>query len=397
VISDEDFWNVDFVNSLRLRGAWGEAGRQPSAFAGQNIYVTFAGPGGAASLRPSQPGNPEIGPERSSEIESGFDFALFDDMISGEFTYFDKKTFGAITDDPLSPSMGFPGNQDRNLGELHNWGWELAVNNRLVQRENVAFDMGISATYIENMIRELGGSLQSANFQQGHPYPAVVGAYLIDAGPPVPGGGANTYNRNAALCDAGTGPYGNLPGGEAVLCTTVPEQQLLYGPSVPPWTITVSPTLTLFNDLQLFLLAEGQYGGWFADIQTDFAHSNNNTYLAVCRCDPMFEASEGSPAFNDERYQGRVQADFWKAREIGLRYNLPQNLVQRMGADRASLSVSARNWWIIWNGAKTDFGGGVIADPESRGVASGGTGGTLTNTYAVPGIANVSASMRVTF
>jgi hypothetical protein len=111
----------------------------------------------------------------------------------------------------------------------------------------------------------------------------------------------------------------------------------------------------------------------------------------------VFEAAEGSPAFNDERYQGRVQADFWKARELGLRYNLPQNLVQRMGADRASLSVSARNLFVLWNGSETDFGGGVIADPESRGAASGGTGGTLTNTYAVPGIANISASMRVTF
>ncbi|MQA90848.1 MAG: hypothetical protein GEU90_11505 [Gemmatimonas sp.] len=81
---------------------------------------------------------------------------------------------------------------------------------------------------------------------------------------------------------------------------------------------------------------------------------------------------------------------------------MPASLIERLGPDRASISVSARNWWMIWNGTKTDLGGGVIADPESRSQSSadqagGATGGTLTNTYAVPGIANVSASIRVTF
>src|SRR6185295_18612593 len=29
VLSEESFWGLDFVSSLRLRGAWGKAGRQP--------------------------------------------------------------------------------------------------------------------------------------------------------------------------------------------------------------------------------------------------------------------------------------------------------------------------------------------------------------------------------
>jgi outer membrane cobalamin receptor len=29
VLSEEDFWNVDIVNQLRVRAAWGKAGQQP--------------------------------------------------------------------------------------------------------------------------------------------------------------------------------------------------------------------------------------------------------------------------------------------------------------------------------------------------------------------------------
>ncbi|MQA90847.1 MAG: hypothetical protein GEU90_11500 [Gemmatimonas sp.] len=172
-------------------------------------------------------------------------------------------TTGAITDDPLAPSFGFPGQLGRNLGKLHNWGWELALDSRIIDRPNFAFDLSGSASHIENMIEELGGSLESANFHVGHPYPAVVGAVLLSAEALPDGTG---YNPDTAMCDGGGGPNGNLQGGDAVLCNTVAEQQLLYGPSVPPWSFTLAPTLTLFNDLQLFLLAEGQYGAWFADI-----------------------------------------------------------------------------------------------------------------------------------
>ena len=47
VLSEEGFWNIDAINSFRLRGAWGKAGRQPSATAQFNIFTVIPGPGGA--------------------------------------------------------------------------------------------------------------------------------------------------------------------------------------------------------------------------------------------------------------------------------------------------------------------------------------------------------------
>ena len=70
-VSDENFWTFDAINSFRVRGAWGKAGRQPDTFAGTNQYTVIPGVGGTSALVPSSSGNPAVGPETSTELELG--------------------------------------------------------------------------------------------------------------------------------------------------------------------------------------------------------------------------------------------------------------------------------------------------------------------------------------
>ncbi|SVC41462.1 uncharacterized protein METZ01_LOCUS294316, partial [marine metagenome] len=172
VISEESFWNVGPVNSLRLRGAWGKAGRQPSATAGSNIYVAMTGPGGQAAVRPASPGNPLIGPEVSTELEVGADVAFFDDRISGEFTYYQREDRDALLSIPLFDSFGFPGSVASNLGDINNWGWEAQLSTRVWEGAGMAFDLDMSADYTNNEIVDLGDyNTSDANIRIGWPYP----------------------------------------------------------------------------------------------------------------------------------------------------------------------------------------------------------------------------------
>ena len=109
VVSEENFWGFDLVNSMRVRAAWGKSGRQPDTFAGQNIYGVITGWAGGVGVAPASPGNPEVGPEVSTEIEVGFDIAVLDDRLSGEFTYYNQKNEDALLDVENVPSVGFPG------------------------------------------------------------------------------------------------------------------------------------------------------------------------------------------------------------------------------------------------------------------------------------------------
>src|SRR5690606_16853940 len=67
VVSEESFWNVGFIDEFRLRGAWGKAGQQPNTFAGVNTFNAISGPGGVSAMERGSIGNPDVGPEVSTE------------------------------------------------------------------------------------------------------------------------------------------------------------------------------------------------------------------------------------------------------------------------------------------------------------------------------------------
>ena len=82
VMSEEAFWPFEFFESFRVRGAWGKAGRQPNTLAGVNTFLAYAGPGGTSAIDPESTGNPNVGPEKSTELELGLDASLLEGRIS---------------------------------------------------------------------------------------------------------------------------------------------------------------------------------------------------------------------------------------------------------------------------------------------------------------------------
>ena len=163
VLSEEDFFDVDFIDQFRLRGAWGEAGKQPDAFASTRLYTPETGPGGDPILTPDQFGNPALGPETGSEFEIGFETLLFDSRFTLDFTYYDRKTIDAIVGQTLSPSI-WPGEigafagglQLVNIGEVHTWGTETSLNAQIIREGPLQLDMDIAFTTQGNRINDMG-------------------------------------------------------------------------------------------------------------------------------------------------------------------------------------------------------------------------------------------------
>ena len=389
VISDLDFWNVDQVNQLRLRGAWGKAGRQPGTFAGVNLYQAFSGPGGSSGITPSRPGNQLVGPEVSREIELGVDFALFDDVVSGEVTVFDQVTKGALIDRGLPPSVGFPGAVQTNLGQLANHGWEASLNLRILDRENVGFDLTAGGAHSRNEIEDLGDVPEGGNLRVGYPFPSKRGNYIISA----ESAGDGLFTN--AMCDTGRGEPGEalLPGGPAAPCNIADAavqarmDNLLYGTEYPTYTFNVSPTLTLFNSLQIFATAEGRYGHWIESRPVYFAHIYRSTLMSWLRNDPLFLAANPSGGSLDYRYYGTYDASYWKMREIGARYSLPVRMLARFGMDNASISVSGRDLFFLWKKTKTDLAGAKLYSYEDSG----------TYIFSAPQTSRVDVTLRVAF
>ena len=401
VLSEESFWNVDFVNSLRVRSAWGKAGRQPNTFAGTNIYGTIAAPGGRSGIIPIAPGNQAVGPEVSTELEIGFDLAVLDDRVSTEFTWFSQQNQDALIDRILPPSVGFPGSVQQNIGRIDNWGWEAILNSRLYDSPGFSLDLHLNASHNDNEIKELGDLAPSRQTKVGFPFPNEVNRYTITS---AAFGADGLLDRASVMCDSGvligdpSAPdltRGLVQGGPSISCEDLGRQDILIGRKFHPYTFTVNPTVSLFEgSLQIFALAQGKHGGWLEDSLAPWQAWNGGSLAHWAADDPIFAAGRlNRGVYRDYLLDEVVRGAFWKMREIGVRWALPASVVARSGADRASLIFSGRELWTIWEQNPTTPIGVSIADPENFGARRDGNSAY----YHTPPSSSVHVTLRVSF
>jgi outer membrane receptor protein involved in Fe transport len=123
VISDESFFPGDA--QLKLRAAVGAAGRAPGAFDAVRTWRGFF---------PSNVGNADLGPERTTEFEAGFDAGFWDNRITSEFTYYHKTTDEALFYARQMPTLGFLDSQLANVGKIENKGIEAMIDARTSAR-----------------------------------------------------------------------------------------------------------------------------------------------------------------------------------------------------------------------------------------------------------------------
>ncbi|NRF40886.1 TonB-dependent receptor [Pedobacter foliorum] len=119
-ISKEKFFNIDFINELKLRGSYGTTGNDGTtdgsipAYQWQNNYDPAGsymfGDNYQLGITPGTFPNPDITWEKASSYDLGLDFGLFNGKLNGEFDYFKRRisdifqkktqtlpgTFGAI-------------------------------------------------------------------------------------------------------------------------------------------------------------------------------------------------------------------------------------------------------------------------------------------------------------
>ncbi|MBM4183746.1 MAG: TonB-dependent receptor [Gemmatimonadetes bacterium] len=398
-----DFWNVDAIESLRLRAAWGKAGRVPAALAGVSTFVVIGGFAESLAVRPTSVGNPAIEPEVSTEHEIGFDVLAFDDALAGSFTHHWRRSEGAILEVPTQSALGLLAPQARNLGRIDSWGWEARLGARLYESERITVGLDLGADHIGNEIVDLGAFAGTASIRMGLPYPNELNDGLVlsatfDSVGPV----ANAFGqRISALCDQGidlapdpnavdAGKYGRVAGGAPVPCQTTPNRNVVMGPAYATHTLSVAPRIGLFGQrLQVYALAEGQYGRLRDAHDKEFSHVNGNTRVSRLHDDPEWVYGY---VVGDDTRRSLFDADFWKLREFGVRYALPPSFLRGIGAEQGSLAVSARNLWTIWR-AQSDIYGAVITDPEFGAPSIDGD----ANYYETPPLTNVSVTLRVTF
>jgi hypothetical protein len=350
VVSEEPFWKLGFLNTLRLRAAWGSTGRIPGPGAalttlGGAPYVdgSIVAPGAV----PQNPGNPELKFERGVEFEGGFDAGLFDDRLGVEFTFFNKVSKDLILSRPLPPSLGFTQNQFVNIGSMFNRGIELSLRGMPVNSPTVVWDIRLGASTLHNEVTDMGTIAPFGTLNR------------VEEGMQV---GAWVTNRILSI-DEATG------------VVTVTEGREFFGNVLPTFEGNLSSTLTLFRNLRLYASLDTKRGHKvrnFTDFfrETQLVRSDNRLdTLKLSRYERLRRygnPTAGQPAFvtptgvgktvNDVQEAYIQDADFIRLREFSVTYALPLSVARVLRAAAASVTIAGQNL-ALW----TDYEG---YDPE---------------------------------
>ena len=152
LISDEDFWKESIgsvFNSFKVRIAWGQAGNLTAIgpFDRLSNYSAISIDGNSGLIAPTTLGNPDLKPERQTELEFGIDTALFNNKVGVELTYYKQDIEDLLLARTLSPSTG-AGSRVENIGTMTNRGFEALITATPIK--TIDFNWSITGTYSSN-------------------------------------------------------------------------------------------------------------------------------------------------------------------------------------------------------------------------------------------------------
>lgn len=382
VASDESFWPT-WSSGMKFRAAWGQSGRAPGAFDAVKTWDPV-GWGGSPAFFPNNVGNPDLGPERTSETELGFDAAFIDDRLTTEFTWYKRRIDDALFWVSQVPSNGFLNSQLRNVGRMQSDGIELNANASVFRRGNFEWTLGGSVFTNDTKVLTLGGApdFQIADFGwiiEGQAIPMVHTDFCVqNPEGPVP---LNASGAPAPVIISATG-----------------TSQCNHGPNLPTITYGMSSGLELPYGLSL--RARGEYmGGHYmydgaaynAVVRSvrwpgcyDFYTLQETGRIAEARA---IDAARCTVSLTRADYFV-YPADFFKLRELTLSANIPTKYLR--GARSGQLVLSGHN---LWKWVNDDF---PVFDPET-GNNAGYNARVRSILEHVPPPAVYTASVRLTF
>lgn len=354
-----------YINLIKLRANIGEVGKGAPVYSTDTYFAKSGASDGftagiifpynslTAFTLSNAAGQPDITPEFTREIEVGGEFGFFNNRLTIDGSYYERKTRNVILSVPLSVTSGI-GTVVKNAGKLSTKGMELLVAGTPLRSQNFSWDLSVNFTKFKSMVDELApgvsvitlGGFVTPNVRlvAGEEYGSIYG---------------NAYQRNA---------QGQLLLTAAGLPQATADVRKIGNPN-PDWTAGIQNNFNYkgFSLSALLDIRQGgdQYSRNIADVQRngvtiETAELPRFDAAGVALLNQMYPgvyASNGqtnttmvsSQLFygNTGKYvaaEGFMYDTSWfRIREASLSYTFPKSMLTKTPFGNAEIGVFGRN------------------------------------------------------
>ncbi|MDA9773888.1 TonB-dependent receptor [Saprospiraceae bacterium] len=397
-VSNESFLrDNETISNLKVRLSYGVTGnpsispyqslaRFSSLYASRNGETVFA-------ITPDQPANPDLKWESSYQSNFGVDLGFIENRFNVAIDLYNIDTKDLILGNNGIPEyFGFASDEIlTNVGEINNRGIELSLNTRNIVKGNFRWSTDFNIARNKNEVvalindADIFGNAAPSYFSHDRSYVLRVGEEV----------GVFWGYEYAGVYQGGDLPAGTavLEGGVAgdPLFTDIPDEETnmtdgviteadrtIIGNPNPDFTWGLNNDFSFGNfDLNIFF--QGSQGGDIfnmTNVQLFNGDANttreyyNNAWTSTNTDTDMPRVGNNSNREISSRFV--EDGSYFRLKNIGLGYNLPANLTDKVKIAGARLSVSAQNIWTV-----TDYSG---LDPEVNYFGASGDNNTSSNT-----------------
>ncbi|MBO5540458.1 MAG: TonB-dependent receptor, partial [Muribaculaceae bacterium] len=180
-IDHESWFNVAWINRLKLRASYGIAGNiakdaAPYMTAAYYQNYNVGGIYGSVNTRP----NPTLRWEKTTTTNIALDFAMLANRLSGSIEFYNKLGTDLLANTMGVPTEGFGYTTYAiNNGKMRNRGFELSLNGQIVRTADVDFDATFNYSYNKNKVVYVNVKAPFYVLQLDYPesYPIVGNPY----------------------------------------------------------------------------------------------------------------------------------------------------------------------------------------------------------------------------
>ena len=161
LINQEDWFNVDWVDELKLKASYGMQGNDAIGRYRYTDVFNIQNSDGEIGTSFESKGTEDITWETNANFNIGTEFSLFN-RIHGSLEFYNRKTTDMLFSFSVAPSLGYSSYFD-NIGDMFNRGLELELGANIIKTRNLSWDVNLNVSTLKNRITKLHEDKKTAS------------------------------------------------------------------------------------------------------------------------------------------------------------------------------------------------------------------------------------------